>query len=217
MFCPDCGSQVPDDSRFCPSCGSSFGGATPTPGASAPQGAPVTPPVPGQVPVPYAAPAPEMKWYKFLIYFSLFAGALLSLGNGLMAFMGMQYQGDAEFVYAMFSQVRIIDIVYGIVLIAFAAAMIYVRQQLAGFKKGAPQLFLLLCGAELAASVIYNGALVIIVMARVSPLLPSYISPLDFASEFISFYEILGYVIGVIIYIVLNKVYFDKRASLFTN
>ena len=32
-----------------------------------------------------------MKWYKFVIYFQLFAAALLNLGSGIALFTGSQY------------------------------------------------------------------------------------------------------------------------------
>lgn len=43
MFCPKCGSQVPDGTKFCPSCGTTLNATAPAPGA--PAGAPVTNPV----------------------------------------------------------------------------------------------------------------------------------------------------------------------------
>lgn len=55
MFCPKCGSQVPDGSRFCPKCGSQFAAAsTPQP---APQ--PATQASPYAEPVVRAKPATD--------------------------------------------------------------------------------------------------------------------------------------------------------------
>ncbi|MBR0311016.1 MAG: zinc-ribbon domain-containing protein, partial [Oscillospiraceae bacterium] len=31
MFCPNCGTQLPDDSAFCENCGVRLGGAAPQP------------------------------------------------------------------------------------------------------------------------------------------------------------------------------------------
>ncbi len=46
MFCPQCGNQLPDGSRFCGKCGAQIGGAAPAPGAPG-TGPVVTPPKKG--------------------------------------------------------------------------------------------------------------------------------------------------------------------------
>ncbi|WP_455137241.1 zinc ribbon domain-containing protein [Thermophilibacter sp.] len=46
MFCPNCGAQVPDGSKFCTSCGSTLGAAAPAP-------------APAPAPTPAPAPAPS--------------------------------------------------------------------------------------------------------------------------------------------------------------
>lgn len=47
MFCPNCGKQTPDDSKFCESCGSILGG-TAAPAQAAPPIAPAYNPPPAQ-------------------------------------------------------------------------------------------------------------------------------------------------------------------------
>lgn len=232
MFCPNCGSQVPDTSRFCPSCGASLGAAAqqepvqpatpPSPGVPpAPGAAPIpgTPPVPGAAPIQsYAGTAePSMKWYKFLIYFALFAGALLNVGNAFTAFTGAHYDGSAKYVYAMFGGLQAVDIIYGVVLIGLAVAAIYVRQQLAHFKKGAPKMFLVLYGANAVVGILYLAAVLVIALASVSGYLSAYVDPIDVALEIVPVAQIFLTIIGAAIYLVLNKIYFDKRAHLFTN
>lgn len=49
MFCPKCGKEISDDSRFCEGCGTPIQQAAPAPQPTAPQ--------PAAVPVPAAAPA----------------------------------------------------------------------------------------------------------------------------------------------------------------
>lgn len=53
MFCPNCGTQLPDDARFCGSCGTNLASM----GAGAPSAAPAADPAPAATPDP--APAPE--------------------------------------------------------------------------------------------------------------------------------------------------------------
>jgi len=55
-FCPNCGSQMPDNVAFCPACGKAAGQAG-AGAAAAPQPAPQAPPPPGYAPAP-AASAP---------------------------------------------------------------------------------------------------------------------------------------------------------------
>lgn len=58
MFCPKCGSQLPDGSRFCPSCGAQIAAAPQT--AQVPGARPVTPQATGApTPQPAAAPQPR--------------------------------------------------------------------------------------------------------------------------------------------------------------
>ncbi|WP_455137916.1 zinc-ribbon domain-containing protein [Thermophilibacter sp.] len=46
MFCPQCGAQLPDGSKFCGKCGAQIGGAAPVPGAPASQPGPIVTPQP---------------------------------------------------------------------------------------------------------------------------------------------------------------------------
>lgn len=47
MFCPHCGNQLPDGSKFCGKCGAQLGGAAPTPGPMTDGAVTVTPPKKG--------------------------------------------------------------------------------------------------------------------------------------------------------------------------
>ena len=50
MFCPNCGNQIPDESKFCPSCGTAIGAPA--------QGEPARPSS-GMPPVPGVEPGPS--------------------------------------------------------------------------------------------------------------------------------------------------------------
>ena len=52
MFCPKCGAQLPDGSKFCAKCGAKIAAAQPAGGAPAPGPAPAPTPVPGPLPQP---------------------------------------------------------------------------------------------------------------------------------------------------------------------
>lgn len=235
MICPKCGSQVPDQSKFCPVCGAQTQApspqpdpaAQPAPQPPAPSAAPTPfsaqptgtqPPAPGSTPVPYTGQGElGMKWFKFLIYFSLFAGAVLNVFSAIGAFTGSQYEGSADYIYAMFGGLKVVDVLYGLVLLAFAAATIYVRQQLAGFKRDSPKLFLTLYVAEAAVSLLYVVVVIVIAISGVAAYVSAYISPFELALQVVPLGQVIAIVIGAVIYVVLNKIYFDKRAHLFTN
>lgn len=207
MFCPNCGKQVSDDARFCPSCGGALSPAGPTPPAPGP-----VPPSPatGNAPAPYPSPtqpptfAPEqgMKWFKFIIWVQLFLSALILLGQAFQFFTGSLYGDSARFVYALYDGLKTADVIMGIVSVAMAGTAIYVRMELAGFKRDAPMHYLVYLGAGVLAPLIY------LVLASVISGIP--IEQMMNASS-------LGSVVGGLIMIVVNKVYFDRRAQLFVN
>ena len=207
MFCPSCGSQVPDESKFCPSCGASFNSAaqsaaTPQPTeAPVPGAAPVpAPPVPGAAPA--GAAAPEMKWYKFIIWVQLFLSALSLVGTGIMLLTGTHY-GDAKaLVYMVYGGLQAADIIFAIVFIALAVCCIIVRMNLAKFKKGAPTQYLILLGANIAAQLVYALALAAITQINVFQAMDS---------------STVAQIITSVVMIALSKIYFDKREHLFTN
>lgn len=66
MFCENCGSKVPDDSKFCTECGATFSGATPAesvqsavPARLPPQSAYAPPPPQRQAQPVYISPQPQ--------------------------------------------------------------------------------------------------------------------------------------------------------------
>lgn len=135
MFCNNCGSQLPDGSTFCPNCGSTFNDAQANNQAYA------QPPV-GYNPVQPMAPAYPMGWFKFLIYFAFFAGAALSIINAVIFFTGPDYGVPIKLVYARFPDLQVVDMVCGVLSLIAAALLLYVRFQLAGYKKSAPTMIM---------------------------------------------------------------------------
>ena len=192
MFCPKCGSEIADNAKFCVSCGSPVE-AQPAQATYVGDNGIVQPVLP-------------MKWYKFLIYFSLWAGALLNIGIGLMALQGTQYETDgevtAELVYAMFDGLKTLEVLYGAACIALAVYMIVVRFRLAGYYKNGPAMFISTYAIALLINVIYYVAVITIV--------PEIVEAGNVTAN------IVGTVIGNVLMIVLNNIYFKKRKHLFT-
>ncbi len=148
-------------------------------------------------------PAPEkpMNWYKFLIYFSLFASAALNAFNAYQLLTGAHYDGAADLVYAFYSSLNLVDKVVGIASIGVAVFAIYVRQELAKFKATGPKYLQYVYLANAAINIIYAVGASAAVGGDVS---------FDFTSTITN-------VIVSVIMVYANKKYFDNRSEMFVN
>ncbi len=223
MFCPNCGSQIPDESRLCPSCGATIGAPEPEPEpVPGPEPTPEEParpstgmpPVPGAEPEPSpvhpvpagAAEAPGMKWFKFIIWVQLFLSALMLAASSIMLFTGARYMteyGSArDLVYLFFPGLQAVDVLFAVAFLALAIWCIVVRMGLAKFKKGAPTQYLVLLGVNIAAQILFAVATSAVTNVGIFDVMdPSSLSQ----------------VVVSVVMIFVNKVYFDKRAYMFTN
>lgn len=228
MFCKSCGTALAEDARFCPNCGVevSAGAAPAQPVYQQPvqpvYQQPVQPvyqqpeqpvyqqpvyqqPVYQQPVQVVAQPVEElpMKWFKFLIYFALFASAILNASNGIQMLTGSQYGGEMEkrLVYALFDGLETLDMIMGIAMIALAGFAVYTRIRLAGYYKNGPKMLLIIYIANIALSLIYVIGISSIVSAE-------YLG-----STLSSLYSSMAVSIAMTI---ANYSYFKKRAHLFT-
>ena len=144
-----------------------------------------------------------MKWFKFIIWVQLFLSALVYLGNAIQALTGGQYHGEADLIYSVFPAMKGADTFMGIACLALAIFAIVVRFQLSGYRKLGPKLYLGHLVAGVVVTVIYT-ALSVNAMAGYG----------DTASLWS---EAIGTVIGNVIVIVCNIIYFKKREHLFVN
>lgn len=210
MFCSKCGANTTDNDMFCRNCGSQIAasqqqatnsnqyGAAPNPNTTY---APQTPLKAAEMQYP-------MGWYKFLVYFALFFGAVVNLVNGIQIMTGGHYGSDydKEIVYRVFDGLQGLDIFVGIAIIAVAAIQVYTRFRLSGFKKNAPNMLTVVYGLASAINLIYSIGVYMI---------------LEDAGAGSEAGEIVGVAITSIIVnaVILscNLVYFKKRKSLFVN
>lgn len=147
------------------------------------------------------APELSMGWFKFLIYFALFAGAVLNLIQGVNQVTGSVYGAESALVYATFGDLRAVDIIVGVLCISLAVFGIITRFSLAGYKKSAPTMIVILYAGVAAVNIIY--------MIGVYAVLPSYVmSNLDLSSSISS----TGVAVAMTI---VNGIYFNKRKHLF--
>src|SRR5215207_4163669 len=84
MFCPNCGTEQPDDARFCQKCGRALTTQSPAPlNLDKPGGFAGAPP-PGQAPSHTQAPVPPPAAKK-----GMGVGQMLGLGCGGLVFLGV--------------------------------------------------------------------------------------------------------------------------------
>ena len=102
MYCPNCRSQLIDGSIYCPVCGTQLAQAQQVNYQQMNYQQPVEQPVQqmtsngNYVQQPIQSQIRQkplgMKWFKFLIYFQLFAASLVSLLTGVFLFTGKIYR-----------------------------------------------------------------------------------------------------------------------------
>ncbi len=205
MFCGKCGNMIPDGQAFCNFCGAPMNARQPNYQQPAYQ-QPVQP-VNVQTPISTAKP---MGWFKFLIYFLLWASAVLNLVSGIMAMTGAQYEiygNSAEVVYYVLPDLEGLDIFCGIACIALAGLAIYTRFALAGYKAIGPKLLTVLYCASMVVALIYAISAVSIIEEVAGTLYDT--------SEFTS--QVWSQAIVSTMMIVINSAYFNKRKEMFKN
>jgi len=186
MICEKCGRNIDEGSRcpFCENDAKAFGQEHKIPiyGVS----------------MPYT-----MKWYKFLIYFSLIFTSVSCGVDGLSYLFGMYWKQLAaidpsfENIYSAHRALRYVDFFMGVVQLAVAGYCIYVRSALMEFKKSAPVMLYVLYGLNQLVQICY------LVAAGIEGVIQ------------IDYFQISGSIIGTAIAIWLNMKYFKKRAGMF--
>ena len=167
MYCRFCGKQIPDQAKFCPECGADL---APAPSAAPPEStpsfpaapaAPVEPAMPPQgTPDPAAAigviatPQRGMKWFKFIIYFQLWASLLSALIAAEKYFTGAYYEGYADWAYSFYCGLRELDICMGILYIALGVYAVFVQRSLAKLRAKGPVMYYSFCAASIALALL---------------------------------------------------------------
>lgn len=183
-FCSRCGAELREDAKYCQNCGAAV---QPSP-VDVPAAPIITPKQDPPKKIQHTEDRP-MKWFMFIVYFQLIVGPFFLVLYGVLAMSGA--------AYAEFPMLRVLNILMGILYIAKAVALLFVRHWMVkGLKKGV-KWYLIICIASIAA-------------ALLDTLIGSVISK-TLATQNL-------FVIGFdIIYFILNKIYFDKRAEMFSD
>lgn len=139
-------------------------------------------------------PQPPMKWHNFLIYFSLWAAAILNIGNGVaglvrLSSVSTEALKQAPWLFAVLVAVCVVPIGLG-------ALLIVTRFKLAAYKASGPKMLVALCA-------------VLVVLGLIALVLGMIAEAVDL--------ELIGELVWDSTYLVLNYIYYKKRAYLFVN
>lgn len=140
-----------------------------------------------------------MKWHKFLIYCVLWLSGAINAVTAVMYLLGAQYMGKAAEAYAINPLLHAIDIGMALALAGLAMFSVMTRFSLAKFEAVAPKMLMCLYVCNVLSSLVYQIA----VSAAVGRLLLNS--------------DTISSVFTGAVMILLNKVYYDKRADLFIN
>ena len=204
MQCPKCRAAMPNGAKYCTECGAKLP-VQPDSVPNVPQPSIQEAPAYEVQPVMTEAPPAqelqpcEMKWYKFLIYFALWAGAIVNLIDSLQFFTGSILGDDVEILYAYYPLLKVLNLAFALILVTYAVFAIYTRYRLAQFRQNGP--------ACLHALYLVQLAMVLIYWLAGSLILGEW---LDLASGFSD-------LISSIVILCINIVYFRKRKHLFVN
>lgn len=210
MFCNNCGKKIEDGVSFCPACGSKL---------QMQETMNIKRGEYGGMPKDYyvdskrnsgnslrSNQAYKMKWYKFIIYFQLFAGALGAVLNGVVYYIFVKMvPSDIEVSLAL----NIANICYSAIYIASGIFALFVRHQMAKYKKNAPLLY--------NVCLLLNGVLPMIALIPIKLMIPD-ITFVDYIFKAKNYILANGItLVMACIMVWLNNIYFGKRKGLFVH
>ena len=215
--CVNCGAQIDEGSKFCPNCGTKCDSMEPENSSnqsSYPSSDPAfkdpdpafeyTDSSSSQSSGDYSGSSADlypMKWHKFLMVVMII-GAIYTIASGIIQMTGHQYTREGsspEYIYAVFPGMKTCDLVYGVMMIAIGVFQFIVRNRLNQFRANGPSSLRLLYILSIAAGVFYL----------------IWASSVTRVNLFTA--NNLGNVIGSVVMMIINGVYYSKRSPLFVN
>ena len=142
-----------------------------------------------------------MKWHKYLIYFSLWAAAVMNVIAGVAALTGSVYVlrgADPEMIYRSYEGLKTFDVMLGLTDIVLAVLLIVTRFALAGYKENGPRLLMI----SYAVNIAFTLVCPIIAVAIRLPVGRLFGAPAAIEN---------------IVMLAVNRIYYHKRAHLFVN
>ncbi len=149
-----------------------------------------------------------MGWYSFIVNFASILGMIQFVYNGLMAISGMGYVTNGTFenmemvklVYSYMPSLKVIDVVYGIIMLVLSVILFNVRSALKEFRIGAVKALKNFYLLQILVVVLRYTAMHIFVVRLESG---------DITSA-------AGTILSLLIMYLIQSVYFYKREFLFT-
>lgn len=184
--CPNCGSVCDDSSRFCSCCG-----------ARQPQTVSSSQP---------PEKALGMGWFKYIIWFQLFANGLLNVSNAIACFSGRFHGRDYEILFSMAPEMKSVTMLYGALLLALAGFAVFTRFRLSGFFRNGPGCYLALLCVQVVTAIVFSVLFQVIIVS----------SPASRYFE-MNHLDTISSATTNIIMLIWNIFYFRKRRHLFTN
>ena len=191
MYCEKCNAKLSDNTKFCTSCGAYIESRKHE--AQDPNAPLYQDPFRGF----------PMKWHKFLIYFALWASAVLNLVFATRT-LTLVFGGNADYS-AVPNIFKYIDVIYAVITIGIAALQFVTVVRLIGLKRGAPQLLIKTYIAVGASDVIYT-------VIAYAILIKQYGSVMSLLSPTLVFKIAIS-----VIMVCANIMYYKKREALFVN
>ena len=150
-----------------------------------------------------------MKWFKFLIYFILFSEAAENLAQAVSLIFNLKIEYFQELFDLKYfdGDMRAFGIFFGFIYLIPAVSAVFIRFDLAKFKKGSPTKYIVF---EIYSQIITWVYSLFIALCKlegfpVTTLIRAFIA------------VTVGCVLGGFIYIYPNVVYFKNRKHLFIN
>ncbi len=147
-----------------------------------------------------------MKWFKFVIYFQLFANAVSNGINAIVMLIGSHYGAVADRVYNIIGGMQVFDVVMGIILLGIVGLALYARSRLKNFCKNGPKMYYAVFTGNVIWSVVYMLGAEILVRGSVVGA--------DYQPDYGS---MVSSVVSTVIMLACSVVYFNKRKHLFVN
>lgn len=198
MFCKNCGNIVGETDKFCQKCGTPIAQNTDEHVVQA-TGQPG-----GKVNQQTVQKPLGMKWYKFVVNVQLFLSMFVCLYNAITYFTGTVdgTKEQWEVIYTVYPKLKILNIIFGVIQLLYIGFLAVIRYRLVKFKKNAPTLYII------------NFLIQIILEFAWFTILATYTGMNSDDSSSIA----AGMIVKnfwVVIYLLLNMVYFKKRKFMF--
>ena len=150
-----------------------------------------------------------MSWFKFLIYFMLFLAAAENLAQAVSLILNFKNEYLQELFDLKYfdGDMRAFGIFFGFIYLIPAVSAVYIRFDLAKFKKGSPTKYIVF---EIYSQIITWVYSLFIELCK--------LEGFDVRTLILAFVGVtFGCVLGGFVYIYPNVVYFKNRKHLFVN